>query len=64
MFGMPLDPIDVQQEDLLEMFPTVPVLTAWSQGKHADWPPRPELRFEMNTRVACRVGPHPVTGKL
>ena len=36
----------------------------WVEGKDADWPPRPVLRFNVGDRVSCRVGPHPVTGKL
>lgn len=62
MFGLPLDPVDVQEEDVLDMMPTVDVLTAWSKGEDAEWPPRPQLRFSVGDRVACRVGPHPVTG--
>lgn len=62
MFALPLDPMDVQQEDLAEMFPTPDVLAKWAAGQEAEWPPRPTLRFEPGARVACRVGPHPVTG--
>ena len=32
----------------------------WSEGKEAEWPKQPPLRFEINTRVDCRIGPHPV----
>ena len=38
------------------------VLGAWKAGQEAHWPRRPELRFIINTRVECRVGPHPVRG--
>eukprot|EP01006_Ploeotia_vitrea_P068044 TRINITY_DN99634_c0_g1_i1.p1 TRINITY_DN99634_c0_g1~~TRINITY_DN99634_c0_g1_i1.p1 ORF type:complete len:214 (+),score=5.88 TRINITY_DN99634_c0_g1_i1:26-667(+) len=62
MFGMPLDPLEVQQEDILDSFPTNDVLTKWSKGEPAEWPPRPQLRFNVDDRVACRIGPHPVTG--
>ena len=62
MFGMPLDPMEVTQEDVLDLFPTTDVLKKWAAGEEAEWPPRPKLRFEVNARVACRVGPHPVTG--
>jgi len=62
MFGFPLDPLDVQPDDVIEMFPTPEVLGAWSRGEEAEWPPRPQLRFQVDDRVACRVGPHPVTG--
>jgi hypothetical protein len=35
-------------------------LQLWSEGKEAQWPKPPELRFEIGTRVDCRIGPHPV----
>ncbi|CAE7509095.1 unnamed protein product, partial [Symbiodinium microadriaticum] len=37
-------------------------ISLWAEGKDAPWPPLPELRFDVNTRVECRVGPHPVRG--
>jgi len=64
MFAMPLDPMDVTQDDVVDLMPTEDVLTAWSKGEEAEWPPRPQLRFQIGDRVVCRVGPHPVTGKF
>lgn len=71
MLGIPLESKDVTKEALLDLFPTTPVLAAWARGEEAEWPPldddepdteRPRLRFEVGRRVACRVGPDPVTG--
>ncbi len=73
MMGIPLESKDVTKEVLLDLFPTEDVLQAWARGEEAEWPPmedydddqefeRPRLRFEVGQRVACRVGPDPVTG--
>eukprot|EP00573_Skeletonema_grethae_P010975 CAMPEP_0201695010 /NCGR_PEP_ID=MMETSP0578-20130828/7092_1 /ASSEMBLY_ACC=CAM_ASM_000663 /TAXON_ID=267565 /ORGANISM="Skeletonema grethea, Strain CCMP 1804" /LENGTH=202 /DNA_ID=CAMNT_0048180783 /DNA_START=126 /DNA_END=734 /DNA_ORIENTATION=+ len=73
MMGIPLESKEVTKEVLLELFPTEDVLRAWARGEEAEWPPmddddeiedveRPRLRFEVGQRVACRVGPDPVTG--
>eukprot|EP01041_Mallomonas_annulata_P000482 gene482-902_t len=62
MFGVPAEATEVQFEDLEELFPDVETLTAWKSGQEAEWPRRPELRFGLDTRVQCRVGPHPVKG--
>lgn len=51
-------------EDLKPNFPTPEVLQKWHKGEEADWPPMdmdqelPELRFDVGTRVACRIGPN------
>jgi hypothetical protein len=72
MMGIPMEAKDVSKEELLEVFPTDDVLQAWARGEEVEWPPmdddddhdfeRPRLRFEVGQRVACRVGPDPVTG--
>jgi len=73
MLGIPMESKEVTKEALLEVFPTEDVLHAWARGEEAEWPPmedfdddqdfeRPRLRFEVGQRVACRVGPDPVTG--
>ena len=38
------------------------VLADWKSGKLTEWPRRPSWRFEIGTRVSCRIGPNPVTG--
>lgn len=55
---------DITQEELESNFPTREVLEKWHKGEEADWPPIedpdfPELRFEVGTRVLCRIGPDP-----
>jgi hypothetical protein len=54
---------DVTKDDLKHNFPTLEVLEKWAAGEDADWPPMdeepdfPELRFQMGTKVLCRIGP-------
>lgn len=63
MFAVPLAPDEIQtQDELAELFPDEETLTLWKSGKRAPWPRRPSLRFNINDRVECRIGPHPVKG--
>jgi hypothetical protein len=54
---------EVTQEELAGSFPTKDVLEKWHKGEDADWPPidlpteMPELRFDIGTKVLCRIGP-------
>jgi len=38
------------------------ILRQWHSGKKARWPRLPDLRFKVQDRVECRIGPHPVKG--
>lgn len=65
IFGLPVEAKDVTLETLKSNFPTPEVLEKWHAGEDADWPPMdeeaeaefPELRFDVGTRVLCRIGP-------
>jgi hypothetical protein len=67
MFGLPLEANEVTLEELQENFPTEEYLRKWAAGEEAEWPPEPpddfdesrmpSLRFEVGTKVLCRVGP-------
>jgi len=62
MFALPYAPDEIDQEELVDLFPDEETLTAWKNGKRAPWPRRAPLRFKVGERVECRVGPHPVKG--
>ena len=74
MLGLPMEAKEVQKPMLIETFPTEEVLTKWSNGEEAEWPPfddmdedledfnLPPLRFAVGKRVECRIGPDPVEG--
>jgi len=59
--GIPSIASEVTKEELRNHFPTVEVLEKWYQGEVAEWPPieeeLPRLRFDVSTRVLCRIGP-------
>lgn len=67
MFGIPAEAKDVSEEELRNFFPTPEVLGKWHRGEDAEWPPMPvddfgpedfpKLRFEVGTKVMCRIGP-------
>mmetsp|Transcript_16796 Transcript_16796/g.28072 ORF Transcript_16796/g.28072 Transcript_16796/m.28072 type:complete len:195 (-) Transcript_16796:403-987(-) len=62
MWGIPAELQQIGKEDYLEYFPDEDTLRAWSRGEDCEWPKRPELRFQVDSRVECRIGPHPVRG--
>lgn len=62
VFTLPFAIDELQQEDIVDVFPDSETLTLWKSGKKAPWPKRPALRFDVGARVECRVGPHPVKG--
>ena len=61
---------EVTQEILKLGFPTQEVLRKWQRGEEAEWPPLeddieldeamlaqlPKLRFDVDSRVLCRIG--------
>jgi hypothetical protein len=52
---------EVTLEELRPMFPPADVIQKWHRGEEADWPPEPELpelRFDVGSRVLCRLGPN------
>lgn len=62
MLGLPMEAWEVTKEELANKFPTNEVLEKWHGGIDAEWPPYeepefPELRFDIGTRVQCRIGP-------
>ena len=78
MTGLPMLAKEVDFETLKQSFPTPNVLMKWSRGEEAEWPifedeeeeeeeeeeinDIPQLRFDVGTKVECRIGPDPVTG--
>lgn len=59
--GLPMYAHEVSKEELVSKFPTSDILEAWYRGEDAEWPPTenllPQLRFEVGTKVLCRIGP-------
>jgi len=71
MFGIPSEATDITEDDLYCFFPTPQVIEAWSKGEDPpvtfdeeedDESILPALRFNIGTKVECRIGPDPVTG--
>mmetsp|Transcript_9670 Transcript_9670/g.20497 ORF Transcript_9670/g.20497 Transcript_9670/m.20497 type:complete len:189 (+) Transcript_9670:438-1004(+) len=61
MLGLPMEAWEVTKEELESKFPTQDVLEKWFSGVDAEWPPYeepefPVLRFDIGTRVLCRIG--------
>lgn len=70
MLGLPMEAREITEESLSAAFPTEDILRKWHRGEDAPWPPDPDfeaedefeyelpqLRFELDTRVECRIGP-------
>ena len=67
ILGFPMEAHEVTEEEVRDKFPTKEVLIKWQKGEDAEWPPSfdadaddvqlPELRFDVGTKVHCRVGP-------
>jgi len=67
-FGIPCEVEEVEVGDVERQMPPEAVVADWANGTPTTWPPEPEpqepgpvptdrLRFEVGTRVRCRVGP-------
>ena len=70
MFGVPMEAKEVTKEILKLGFPTPEVLHKWQRGEEAEWPPLeddveldeammsqlPKLRFDLDSKVLCRIG--------
>jgi hypothetical protein len=66
MLNLPLEAVEVTENDLKNVFPPREIFEKWYRGEHALWPPEPEmghpegseeLRFDIGQQVLCRVGP-------
>ena len=77
MMGLPMMAKDVTLNHIQEQFPPDYVLIKWHKGEEVDWPAiddlgdgvdddtglgLPELRFDLEQKVECRIGPDPITG--
>ncbi|EJK75479.1 hypothetical protein THAOC_02794 [Thalassiosira oceanica] len=63
LIGIPLEAKNITKDTLMEHFPTIPVLTAWSCGEDAEWPPyedsdmdEEEKEQEIQQRPKLRFG--------
>ena len=62
VFALPLAIAEIEDHEIIDLFPDIDTLEAWKAGQKVRWPREPELRFTLGTRVQCRIGPDPVTG--
>ncbi len=76
MMGLPMMAKEVTLNHIREQFPPNDVLLKWHRGEEVDWPPiddldvddgtaglgLPELRFDVEQKVECRIGPDEITG--
>ena len=46
MAGIPSEAQDVREEDVKHAMPTDNVLTAWSEGREAEWPPDLDMNYD------------------
>ena len=70
VFGIPCEVHEVEEGDIDSQMPPDEIIQQWAAAKQAVWPPEPEtpepgpvpteaLRFDVGTKVACRIGPGP-----
>jgi hypothetical protein len=62
MFAVPLCMAEITEELIPQLFPDGEVLQQWFAKEEAHWPRRPEVRFNIGSRVECRVGAHRIKG--
>eukprot|EP00601_Ochromonadales_sp_CCMP2298_P030933 CAMPEP_0173335084 /NCGR_PEP_ID=MMETSP1144-20121109/5782_1 /TAXON_ID=483371 /ORGANISM="non described non described, Strain CCMP2298" /LENGTH=230 /DNA_ID=CAMNT_0014280181 /DNA_START=169 /DNA_END=861 /DNA_ORIENTATION=+ len=62
VFAIPLTAVEISRDELVDFFPDEDILHTWRRGEKARWPRLPELRYNVQDRVECRIGPHPVKG--
>lgn len=57
MIGLPMEAKEVTDEEIEQHFPPHRILEKWYKGEEAEWPEPEPLRFIVNQKVLCRVGP-------
>lgn len=55
--GLPMEAKDVTLQELEAALPPARVFADWQKGIDAPWPEEPPLRFEVDDKVECRIGP-------